>query len=274
MNNEIPDEEFMKPVESMSRETLIQMVRYYEAQDGLLTRAQEEAKSLREELAEVRRPLDDQMARLNRRVIWLNKELEGARASAEPAQPVALSTLTEICQRCKGSGIVDDGEINCFEDGTPFENGPVKCVKDCPACAASTPSAVATPSPEALVEQYLADLISRSPDPLRELGDYLGRVLDEDEFPTAERYVLAAMKASLATPPQPVAAEVAIAPKLLLERAAEMCEWYAEFIRDNVMSQDIERHPYLPELEGVAVDLRALAGTGSDESAKENGNGL
>ena len=70
------------------------------------------------------------------------------------------------------------------------------------------------------------------------------------------------------TPPQPLAAEVAIAPKLLLERAAEMCEWYAEFIRENVMSVDIERHPYLPELEGIAADLFALAGTGSDESGE------
>lgn len=96
-------------------------------------------------------------------------------------------------------------------------------------------------------------------------------------FPTAEERsaaVASAIKKAKATTPQPVAAEVATAPKLLLERAAQMCEWYAEFIRDNVMSQDIERHPYLPELEGVAVDLRALAGTGSDESAKENGNGL
>ena len=89
-------------------------------------------------------------------------------------------------------------------------------------------------------------------------------------YKQAEKYaaLAASAPAQQATPPQPVAAEVATAPKLLLERAAQMCEWYAEFIRDNVMSQDIERHPYLPELEGVAVDLRALAGTGSDESGE------
>ncbi|HCF0587251.1 TPA: hypothetical protein NH794_000839 [Pseudomonas aeruginosa] len=39
------------------------------------------------------------------------------------------------CAACNGSGFVDDGEINFYPDGTPFENGPVKCVKDCPDCA-------------------------------------------------------------------------------------------------------------------------------------------
>jgi len=43
-----------------------------------------------------------------------------------------------------------------------------------------------------LFERYVADAISRAPDPLRELGDYLSRVLDEDEWKTAERFLLAA----------------------------------------------------------------------------------
>jgi len=38
------------------------------------------------------------------------------------------------CKRCGGSGVIDDGEIDCYEDGTPFENGLIKCVKDCPDC--------------------------------------------------------------------------------------------------------------------------------------------
>ena len=53
----------------------------------------------------------------------------------------------------------------------------------------------------------------------------------------------------------------------LIERAAQMCEWYAEFIRENVMSADIERHPYLPELEGVAEDLRALLAQRTETAA-------
>ncbi|MCC0498605.1 hypothetical protein LJG12_29670 [Pseudomonas aeruginosa] len=32
--------------------------------------------------------------------------------------------------------MVDDGEITCSQGGIPYENGPVKCVKDCPDCKA------------------------------------------------------------------------------------------------------------------------------------------
>lgn len=43
---------------------------------------------------------------------------------------------SDECPFCKGSGVVDDGEIPGV-GGVAFENGPVKCVKDCPAgCAA------------------------------------------------------------------------------------------------------------------------------------------
>lgn len=43
------------------------------------------------------------------------------------------------CETCNGTGMVDDGEITCSEGGIPYENGPVKCVKDCPACMPSAP---------------------------------------------------------------------------------------------------------------------------------------
>lgn len=43
------------------------------------------------------------------------------------------------CSRCGGTGVVDDGEIDCDESGEPFMNGPIKCVKDCPACNRATP---------------------------------------------------------------------------------------------------------------------------------------
>ncbi|WP_181854340.1 hypothetical protein [Pseudomonas aeruginosa] len=48
----------------------------------------------------------------------------------------ALAQPSPKCSTCGGTGMVDDGEIDCYSDGTPFENGPVKCVKDCPACKA------------------------------------------------------------------------------------------------------------------------------------------
>lgn len=44
----------------------------------------------------------------------------------------------------------------------------------------------------------------------------------------------------------------------LTDRAAHLLECYAEWIHKNVMATDLEAHPYLPEIEGVAEDLRAL----------------
>jgi hypothetical protein len=38
------------------------------------------------------------------------------------------------CTTCAGTGVVDDGEIES-EGGASFENGPIKCVKDCPTCS-------------------------------------------------------------------------------------------------------------------------------------------
>ncbi|MGE1568528.1 hypothetical protein ACMFER_21780 [Pseudomonas aeruginosa] len=53
-----------------------------------------------------------------------------------PQARAALAQPSPKCSTCGGTGMVDDGEIDCYSDGTPFENGPVKCVKDCPACKA------------------------------------------------------------------------------------------------------------------------------------------
>lgn len=75
---EMPDDAFMQPLEVTPREALIQMIRYYQAQDGLLTKAQDEAQKLRDELSEVQRPLDAQMARLNKRVIELTAQLDAS----------------------------------------------------------------------------------------------------------------------------------------------------------------------------------------------------
>ncbi|WP_260472299.1 hypothetical protein [Pseudomonas aeruginosa] len=51
-------------------------------------------------------------------------------------QPIAaLAQPSPKCTTCGGAGMVDDGEITCSEGGIPYENGPVKCVKDCPDCA-------------------------------------------------------------------------------------------------------------------------------------------
>lgn len=50
---------------------------------------------------------------------------------------VTVSVSLQPCAKCHGTGLVDDGEIDCYPDGTPYNCGPVKCVKDCPACRGS-----------------------------------------------------------------------------------------------------------------------------------------
>lgn len=52
------------------------------------------------------------------------------------AAPAALVAEPVVCSTCNGAGVVDDGEIDCYSNGEPFVCGPVKCVKDCPVCAA------------------------------------------------------------------------------------------------------------------------------------------
>lgn len=59
--------------------------------------------------------------------------------------------------------------------------------------ALAQPSAATIDAAAALrAEEFIQAAISNSPEPLRELGDHLSRVLDEDEWKTAERYLLAA----------------------------------------------------------------------------------
>lgn len=50
-----------------------------------------------------------------------------------------------------------------------------------------------------------------------------------------------------------------------IERAADLLEKYRDFIRADVTSADIERHPYLPEIETTAEALRVLTAQSSPE---------
>jgi hypothetical protein len=68
----------------------------------------------------------DKMQELQRQ---FSAQTEKVAGGAEPVAPA-----TGICKRCKGSGVVDDGEIDCSDGGIPFECGPIKCVKECPLC--------------------------------------------------------------------------------------------------------------------------------------------
>ncbi|MDH0906474.1 hypothetical protein N5C65_03355 [Pseudomonas aeruginosa] len=53
--------------------------------------------------------------------------------------------------------MVDDGEITCSQGGIPYENGPVKCVKDCPDCKAQPSPAQAEQPTADDYEEVLAD---------------------------------------------------------------------------------------------------------------------
>ncbi|WP_294138296.1 hypothetical protein [Sphingomonas sp.] len=45
----------------------------------------------------------------------------------------------------------------------------------------------------------------------------------------------------------------------LLEQAADYLDQYAQFIRDDVKADDLERHPYVPAIDQTATELRALS---------------
>lgn len=65
-------------------------------------------------------------------------------AIAALAQPAPV----QPCELCDGTRVVDDGEITHHECGIPYENGPVKCVKDCPACGGDSRAATVQAGPQ------------------------------------------------------------------------------------------------------------------------------
>ena len=77
---------------------------YLEAQESLLEEWQQRAKRAEDALAETKRPLDEQMARLNETVTRLNGELAARSASAAPipetvvaGRPTTLMVFYEDC---------------------------------------------------------------------------------------------------------------------------------------------------------------------------------
>lgn len=68
-----------------------------------------------------------------------------------PQPPQAGASIQ--CKTCGGSCVVDDGEIT-GSGGFEFENGPIKCVKDCPDCAPAAPAVA--PSDEEIEDATLS----------------------------------------------------------------------------------------------------------------------
>lgn len=84
-----------------------------------------------------RNSLADEITNQKTTIGSLKAEIE--RLKGGQGEPVA-------CATCNGSKIVDDGELTRSSGGIPFENGPIKCVKDCPDCA-SQPASASVPFP-------------------------------------------------------------------------------------------------------------------------------
>lgn len=59
------------------------------------------------------------------------------------------------CKTCNGTRIVSDGAMYCSSGGSPFESGPIECVKDCPDCK---PAAQPQAEPVALLSKGFTTL--------------------------------------------------------------------------------------------------------------------
>lgn len=59
----------------------------------------------------------------------LQRDLTAADERSVPREAQAAT-----CKTCNGTRLVSDGAMHCSAGGIPFENGPMECVKDCPAC--------------------------------------------------------------------------------------------------------------------------------------------
>lgn len=83
----------------------------------------------------------------------------------------------ESCKTCGGTGMVDDGEIWCSEGGIPYENGSVKCVKDCPSCTGKHPEQAegAPLYSEGICQDGAAILRDGVPVPVAEVIEMLNR---------------------------------------------------------------------------------------------------
>lgn len=114
-------------------------------------------------------------------------------------------------------------------------------------------------SAEDRFEQFVQAEIARSPNALRELGEYLGNVLDEDKFPTANRLLLQLATEHAAphaprtahepnsSPNRLASTEQSLELEALMGVAAEYQSWiefhaagngdYDDFLRKQVLSQ-------------------------------------
>ncbi len=109
----------------------------------------------------------------------------------------ALAQPSPKCATCNGTGLIDDGEITCSEGGIPYENGPVKCVKDCPDCKAQPSPAQAEAERPPQPERYTADVFHPER-PYYMAQTSVVRASDFDEFATQYERIVGALRAQIA----------------------------------------------------------------------------
>lgn len=121
----LPEDALTGPIEAMERPALIQLVAYYQAQDGLLSQAREQVARLQAEIEEIERPLDAQMARLNARVIDLTAQRDALSLALgrevirlDWIERLARAGRLEIAASLLGSG---------FEFGMHAAKKPTRC---------------------------------------------------------------------------------------------------------------------------------------------------
>lgn len=109
------------------------------------------------------------------------------------------------------------------------------------------PAALAQPVEQAAApeltdaEHFIQEAIDRAPEPLRRLGEYLSRVLNEDEWKTAERLLLGA-----ALPPQPAAQpampDCVLVPKRLIEWAQQNIDCVEDELERHAVSKELDKY--------------------------------
>lgn len=98
-----------------------------------LTARDEEIDTLRDRLSESSAQLQLAKKLLRQTLSSLNPRNRLATSIRDLLNSARPKPSTPKCGTCKGTGMVDDGEITGV-GGVEFENGPVKCVKECPDC--------------------------------------------------------------------------------------------------------------------------------------------
>lgn len=152
---------------------------------------------------------------------------EKGQAVLAHAAPSASAGQAEPCKRCGGTRVVDDGEITGV-GGAEFSNGPLRCVKDCPDCAAPAPSDA---SPAALTVNDATQLPERVIDCLIHEADVSTYHPDGDQLNKLHRFAECVRHEVLARIPR---GGLAPAPAALTDEREAFEDWCVRVANFNV----------------------------------------